>query len=259
MPHRHLPRVLTAFALLCLAACGPLQRARQPLVVLAASSLQEALTAEADAWARQDHPRPTLSFAASSALARQVSSGAPADLFVSADEQWMDALEEAGSLKVGTRRDLLSNAIVLIAPKDSAIRVDLTDPPSLASALGSGRLAMADPEAVPAGRYGKSALEHLGAWGKVAGKVAAAENVRAALKLVETGEAPLGIVYATDAAASHKVRVVAAFPADSHPPIRYPVGILAASRNAQAASFENFLASPPGQAIFARYGFGPAR
>jgi len=259
MPHRHQPRILAAFALFCLAACGPLQRARQPLVVLAASSLQEALTAEADAWAKQDHPHPTLSFAASSALARQAQSGAPADLFVSADEDWMDVLEKAGSLRPGTRRDLVTNAIVLIAPKESAASIDLADPASPAAALGSGKLAMADPEAVPAGRYGKAALEHLHAWDKLAGKVVAAENVRAALKLVETGEAPLGVVYATDAAASPKVRVVATFPADSHPPIRYPVAILAASGNAQAASFENFLASPKGQAIFARYGFGPAR
>ena len=250
---------LAAFALLCLAACGPLQRARRPLVVLAASSLQEALTAEADAWARQDHPRPTLSFAASSALARQVRSDAPADLFISADEEWMDALEKAGSLKPGTRRDLLSNEIVLIAPSGSATSVDIADPGSLASALSGGKLAMADPDAVPAGRYGKAALAHMDAWDRIAGNVAAAENVRAALKLVESGEAPLGIVYATDAAASRKVRVVAAFPADSHPPIRYSVAVLAASRNPQAGSFESFLASPRGQAIFARYGFGRAR
>jgi molybdate transport system substrate-binding protein len=251
-------RILPALAALCLAACGPLQQARQPLVVLAAASLQEALTAEADAWAKQDHPRPTLSFAASSALARQVQSGAPADILVSADEAWMDVLEKSGSLRPGTRRDVVGNSIVLIAPKDSAAAVDLADPSNLVSALGDGKLAMADPETVPAGRYGKAALEYLHAWDSLAGKIAAAENVRAALKLVETGEAPLGIVYATDAAASARVRIVAGFPPASHPPIRYPMAVLAASTNPQAASFAQFLASPRGKAIFARYGFGPA-
>jgi molybdate transport system substrate-binding protein len=245
--------------MLCLAGCGAIENARKPLVVLAASSLQEALEAEASAWAAQDHPRPTLSFAASSALARQVESGAPADLFVSADETWMDRVEKAGALKAGTRRDLLTNSLVLIAPAASAATVDLATAASLDAALGNGKLAMADPDAVPAGKYGKAALEHLKLWPGVAGKVVRAENVRAALALVESGEAPLGIVYATDAAASKKVRVLAAFPADSHPPIRYPIAVLAASSNGQAGGFERFLTSPRGRAIFARYGFGVAR
>lgn len=258
MPLRLLPRFLAAFALLCLAACGPLQRARQPLVVLAAASLQEALGAAADAWARQDHPHPVLSFAGSSALARQIVSGAPADLFLSADEAWMDVLQKAGTLRPGTRRDLLANSLVLIAPKDSAAKIDLADRSSLASALANGNLAMADPDAVPAGKYGKAALDHLRLWDEAAPKIGRAENVRAALALVESGEAPLGIVYATDAAASRKVRVVATFPDGSHPPIRYPVAVLAASKNGQAASFEAFLSSRRGRAIFARYGFGMA-
>jgi molybdate transport system substrate-binding protein len=223
-------------------------------MILAAASLQDALEAEADAWAWRGHPRPTLSFAASSALARQVVSGAPADLFLSADEDWMDAAEEAGALKAGTRRDLLTNAIVLIAPKASTAEVDLADPAS----FGSGKLAMADPDAVPAGKYGKAALEKMGLWRGLAGKVVRAENVRAALVLVESGEAPLGIVYATDAAASDKVRVVARFPQGSHPPIRYPVAVLAASTNPEALPFAQFLESERGRAIFARYGFGPA-
>lgn len=252
-------RILALFALVCLAACSQPPEKAQPLVVLAAASLQEALNAEADAWAAQGHPRPTLSFAGSSALARQIESGAPADLFLSADEDWMDTVEKAGSLRQGTRRDLLANSIVLIAPKAGAAIADLADPASLSSALGKGKLAMADPDAVPAGKYGKAALEHLKAWDEVADKVVRAENVRAALALVETGEAPLGIVYATDAAASQKVRIVATFPEDSHPPIRYPAAVLAASRNPQAEPFEQFLASADGQAIFAKYGFGPAR
>jgi len=257
MLRRSLARTLTPFALLCLAACGQGERASQPLVVLAASSLQEALQAEADAWVKQDHPHPVLSFAASSALARQIESGAPADLFLSADEDWMDAIEKAGALRKGTRRDLLGNSIVLIAPKASAAAVDLSSAASLDAAIGKGRLAMANPEAVPAGKYGKAALEHLKLWDNVARKVAATDNVRAALALVESGEAPLGIVYATDAAASAKVRVVATFPAGSHPPIRYPVAILAASTSRQAESFERFLASARGRAIFARHGFVP--
>lgn len=228
-------------------------------MVLAAASLQEALNAEADAWAAQSHPRPTLSFAASSALARQVESGAPADLFLSADEDWMDKVQQSGSLRAGTRRDLLTNTIVLIAPKASTATVDLASAASLDAAIGKARLAMADPDAVPAGKYGKAALEHLGLWDKVSGKVARADNVRAALALVESGEAPLGIVYATDAAASRKVRVVAAFPADSHPPIRYPMAVLAASTNPQAGPFEQFLESAQGQAIFSNFGFGSAK
>jgi len=225
--------------------------------VLAASSLQEALQAEADAWAKQDHPQPVISFAASSALARQIESGAPADLFLSADEEWMDAADKAGALRKGTRRDLLGNSIVLVAPKASAATVDLSRAASLDAAIGKGRLAMANPDAVPAGKYGKAALTQLKLWDQVAGKVAATDNVRAALALVESGEAPLGIVYATDAAASAKVRVVATFPAGSHPPIRYSVAILAASTSGQADSFEHFLKSTMGRAIFARYGFIP--
>ena len=240
-------------------ACSQQQEKAEPLVVLAAASLQEALNAEADAWAAQGHPRPTLSFAASSALARQVESGAPADLFLSADEKWMDTVEKDGALKAGSRRDLLTNSIVLIAPKASAASVDLTNAASLDAALGKGRLAMADPDAVPAGKYGKAALEHLKLWDKLASKVARADNVRSALALVESGEAPLGIVYTTDAAASKSVRVLATFPEDSHPPIRYPVAVLAASKNAQAAGFEQFLTSDQGRAIFAKHGFGAAK
>ena len=259
MPPRPFAGTLAALALPCLAACGAPAREPQPLVVLAAASLQEALQAEADAWANQGHPRPVLAFAASPALARQVESGAPADLFLSADDEWMDTIQKAGDLRQGTRHDLLGNSIVLIAPRASAAKIDLSQPAALAATLGNGRLAMADPDAVPAGKYGKAALEHLGLWSGLANKVVRAENVRAALALVESGEAPLGIVYATDAAASDKVRVVAAFPAHSHPPIRYPVAVLAASKNDQAARFERFLESPQGQAIFARYGFGSAR
>lgn len=215
--------------------------------MLAAASLQEAMGEAADAWAMGGHPAPVLSFAGTSALARQIEQGAPADLFVSADEEWMDTLERQGLLRPGTRGDLLGNRLVLIAPKGSAAR-GLAD-------LGDGRLALADTEAVPAGKYAKAALEHLGEWPGVADRIAPAENVRAALALVERGEAPLGIVYATDAMASAKVRVVRVFPADSHPPIRYPVAILATASDPDAAALRAFLASPEAQRIFARHGF----
>jgi len=246
--------LVAACAALLLTACGGEEEPRGPLV-LAASSVQEALEEAADAWQGQGHPRPVLSFAGTSALARQIEQGASADLFLSADEQWMDTLEQAGALRPGTRRDLLGNAIVLVAARDAAPAVELASADSLAAALGDGRLAMADPAAVPAGRYGKAALESLGLWQAVAQRIAPVENVRAALALVEAGEAPLGIVYATDARASSSVRVVARFPAESHPPIRYPIAVLAASANRDAERFADYLASPEGTAIFAAHGF----
>ena len=223
--------------------------------MLAAASLQEAMTEAADAWAEAGHPMPALSFAGSSALARQVESGARADIFVSADEEWMDELERKDLIREGTRRTMLGNALVLIAPKGSAAEVSLEKPASLRAALDDGRLAMADPDAVPAGRYGKAALESLGIWQNVSTRVAPAENVRAALALVERGQAPLGVVYATDALASDKVAVVARFPAASHPPIRYPAAMLKASENADAGPFLAFLQSDEARSIFIRHGF----
>jgi molybdate transport system substrate-binding protein len=226
---------------------------RKPPVVLAAASLQESLSAAADAGARTGHPRPILSFAASSALARQAIAGAPADLFVSADEEWMDALQQRRLLARGTRADLVGNRLVLVAPAGFRGKVAMTGP-ALARAL-TGRLAMADPSGVPAGKYGQAALTRLGAWRSIAPRVVRAENVRAALALVERGAAPFGIVYATDARASRAVRVVAVFPAASHPPIRYPLARLAASGSREGEGFRRFLLSPSGRAIFARFGF----
>ena len=227
---------------------------RGPLV-LAAASLQESLTEAADAWAAKGHARPVLSFAASSALARQIMAGAPADLFLSADEPWMDAVQKAGLLRGGTRTTLLGNRLVLIAPVGSRVRLTPARGFPIARALGVGRLAVADPDAVPAGKYAKAALTSLGVWRGVAGRLAPAENVRAAMALVERGAAPLGIVYATDAKASRAVRVVGAFPASSHPPIRYPVAVLKASRHKDATAFRAFLLSRQARAIFARHGF----
>ncbi|WP_420822390.1 molybdate ABC transporter substrate-binding protein [Sphingosinithalassobacter portus] len=234
------------------------QRSREGPVVLAAASLQEAMSEAADAWAAQGHARPRLSFAASSALARQAANGAPADLFVSADEAWMDDLERRGAIAPGTRATFLANRLVLIAGVGSATSADGAGGSDIVALLGAdGRLAMADPDAVPAGRYGKAALRHIGQWQALEPRLARAENVRAALALVERGAAPLGIVYATDAAAADKVRVVDTFPEDSHPPIRYPLARLRASTNPDAEPFRRFLMSPDAAAIFRRHGFVP--
>ncbi|HWK35356.1 molybdate ABC transporter substrate-binding protein [Sphingomonas sp.] len=238
---------------------GAAAPAPRPPLVLAAASLQESMGEAADAWARAGHTRPTISFAASSALARQAIAGAPADLFVSADEDWMDELQKRGLLVAGSRSDFLGNRLVLVALRASQVAVTLRPGVDLARALGNGRLAMAEPDAVPAGKYGKAALIRLGAWRGVERKVVRAESVRAALALVERGAAPLGVVYATDAAASRAVRVVAVFPAASHPPIRYPLALLKASRSPDAAGFRAFLLSPRGRAIFARHGFSTGR
>ena len=243
------------FALMALLLAPPAMARERGPVVLAAASLQESLSEAANAWAAKGYPKPVLSFAASSALARQVIAGAPADLFLSADEPWMDAAAKAGMVRAGTRATLLGNRLVLIAPAASKLRLTPARGFPIARALGSGRLALADPDAVPAGKYAKAALTHLGVWGGVAAKVAPAENVRAAMALVERGAAPLGIVYATDARASKAVRVVGVFPAASHPPIRYPVALLKASRHKDAAAFRAFLFSREARAIFARHGF----
>lgn len=238
--------------LLAMLLAAPAQAQPRGPTVLAAASLQEALTDAADTWSRAGRPRPVLSFAASSALARQVRAGAPADLFVSADEAWMDDLARSGLLAPGTRATLAGNRLVVVTPAANRVRLTV---PTLARTLAAGPLAMADPAAVPAGRYGRAALDRLGAWEAVRGRVVRAENVRAALALVERGAAPYGIVYATDAHASPGVRVAGVFPASSHPPIRYPIARLRASRRADAEGFRRFLLSPRGRAIFARHGF----
>ncbi len=251
---------MVAALLLLLALMAPMRAAgavadgKGPLV-LAAASLQEAMLEAADAWAAEGHQKPVVSFAASSALARQIEAGAPADLFVSADEEWMDHLQEKGLLRPGTRTQFLRNRLVLIAPRSDRGEMAIRPGLPLARALGQGRLAMADPDSVPAGRYGKAALQRLGVWGTVEGRVAAAENVRAALALVERGAAPFGIVYATDARASDQVRVAGVFPAASHPPIRYPLATLRASTHPDAEAFRRFLLSPEGMAVFVRHGF----
>lgn len=242
------------FCLLLLALISTPAPASPPLV-LAAASLQESLNAAADAWTARHHAKPVLSFASSSALAKQVEAGAPADIFISADEPWMDDVASHGLLRVVTRVSFLANRLVLIAPARSARPVSIKFGFPLANLLGKGRLAMGEVNSVPAGRYGKEALTRLGVWTAVAGRIAAADNVRSALALVARGEAPYGIVYATDAYASKEVKIVGVFPERSHTPITYPVALLAASTSGEAEGFRRFLISSAGKAIFRRYGF----
>lgn len=254
---RQVMRLLPRILLLCwmFVAIPPLS-ARPPLV-LAAASLQESLEAAAAAWAAKGHPKPILSFAASSALARQINAGSPADLFLSADEPWMDVVEKAGHVRAGSRTSFLANKLVLIAPKANAKPITIRAGFPLAALLNGGRLAMADPDAVPAGKYGKAALTSLGVWPAVAASIAPGDSVRAALSYVERGQTPYGIVYATDAAASQAVRVVGLFPPNSYPPITYPIALLTSATSPDATAFERFLLSRAGRAIFYRHGFLP--
>lgn len=236
------------------AVAAPAWGAPRAPLVLAAASLQESMSAAAAAWARRGHARPVLSFASSAALARQVLAGAAADLFVSADEPWMDQVERAGLVAAGTRAAFLGNRLVVVQAAGAA-RIAASAP--LARVLAHGRVAMADPASVPAGRYGEAALRRLGLWDGVAPRVVRAENVRAALALVERGAAEWGVVYATDARASARVRAFRMFPAGSHPPIRYPLARLKASTSADAEPLRRFLLAREGKAIFARFGFQP--
>ena len=244
---RRLAPLLLALALL------PGSARAEPVVVFAAASLKDALEDAAAAWERDTGGEVALSFAGSAALARQIEAGAPADLFVSANEDWMDRLEAEGLIRPGTRRDLASNRLVLIA-HGAAEPQEIG--PDLLEALGDGRLAMALVDAVPAGIYGREALSSLGLWEAMAPRIAQADNVRAALALVARGEAPLGVVYATDARAEPRVSVVATFPESSHAPITYPAAVTAESDHPDARALLDHLASPAGRAAFRRRGFG---
>jgi len=247
-----LNRLLIAIVLLL---TGSVVAAAQPAppLVLAAASLQESMNAAADAWAAAGHPRPVVSFAGSSALARQIEAGARADLFVSADEDWMDEVAAKHLIVPATRATFLGNRLVIVAAAGGSVRAPARGA-RLARFLSGGPLAMADPS-VPAGKYGRAALTKLGVLAAVQPHIVSAENVRATLALVERGAAPLGIVYATDARASAKVRIAGVFPRDTHPPITYPVARLAASTNPEGEGFRRFLLSRAGKAIFVRYGF----
>ncbi|MCP1583065.1 molybdate ABC transporter substrate-binding protein [Pseudoxanthomonas mexicana] len=250
-------RSFSALLLIAVSLASTAARAQDDagLTVFAAASLKEALDDAAAAYRQQTGVPVRVSYAASSALARQIEQGAPADVFFSADLEWMDYLQQRNRLDVATRRSLLGNRLVLIAPRASKAQIDLKRPATLLAALGDGRLAVGQTRTVPAGKYAKASLESLSLWNGVRPRLAESESVRAALMLVARGETPLGIVYASDAKAEPDVRVVATFPEDSHPPIVYPVAALRGARAAQAARFVQWLASPAADALFTKRGF----
>jgi molybdate transport system substrate-binding protein len=224
-------------------------------VVFAAASLKNALDAVNEAWQKETGRQAIISYAASSALAKQIEQGAPADVFISADEDWMNYLATRKLIRPDTRFDLLGNTLVLIAPTDSALSAKIEHGFPLASLLGGGRLAMGEVQSVPAGKYGKAALTTLGVWDKVKDRLAQAENVRAALALVSRAEVPLGIVYATDAKSDPNVKIVGTFPADTHPPIIYPAAATASSTSPDAVAFLTMLKSPAADRVFEEKGF----
>ena len=242
-----------ALAMVLEAASGA--SAEEKLTVFAAASLKNALDSINAACAADVGEEATISYAASSALAKQIEQGAPADVFMSADRDWMKYLADRNLIQPDTETELLGNAIVLVAPADSTASTEIADGFDLAGLLGDGKLAMANVDSVPAGKYGKAALEKLGVWPSVESKVAQAENVRAALALVSTGEAPLGIVYKTDAVADKKVKVVGTFPANSHPEIVYPVARTAESKDDDTPAFLACLKSEKAKALFEEQGF----
>jgi molybdate transport system substrate-binding protein len=227
----------------------------QGVIVFAAASLKNALDDAARTFEQQGGPPIKISYAASSQLAKQIESGAPADIFISADLGWMDYVQKRDLIKPATRRNLLGNQLVLVAPSNSGVKVDIKPGFDLVGLLKGGRLAMADPDSVPAGKYGKAALEKLGVWQSVAPHVAGAENVRAALLYVDRRETPLGIVYATDAASDPNVEIAGVFPEDTHPPIIYPVALTAASKNPTAGKFLGFIESSAAKPAFEKQGF----
>lgn len=250
---RRLAGLLAAFSILWGAA--PALAQDRSLTVFAAASMKNALDEVDAAYTAKTGIRIVASYAASSALAKQIEQGAPADVFVSADTDWMDYAIAKKTINEPTRVNLLGNSIVLIAPKQSKLdKVTIGAGFDLSKLAGDGRIATGDVKAVPSGKYARAALERLGAWQAAEPKFAMAENVRAALTLVARGEAPLGIVYATDAKVEPGVKIVGAFPADSHPAIVYPVAATATAKT-EAADYLAFLRSPAAKAIFEKYGF----
>jgi molybdate transport system substrate-binding protein len=228
--------------------------APRPVTVFAATSLTDALEQLGDDFTRSTGVKVRFSFAASSVLARQIEAGAGADMFFSADQAWMDYLQQRGRIREATRRNLVGNRLVLIAPADTTLQLKIAPGFALLSALGGGRLATGDPDSVPVGRYAKSALTSLGVWQDVEDRLVRAEDARHALMFVARGEVPLGIVYASDARIDRNVRVVDVFPAGSHRPISYPVA-LTRGASAEAARFLDFVQGPAGRAAFEQRGF----
>jgi molybdate transport system substrate-binding protein len=247
--------------ILCLALLGSTSFAadadKPPITVFAAASLTNVLQELGDGFTKQTSIPVRFSFAASSALARQIENGAPADIFFSADLEWMDYLQTRNLIQHDARHDVLSNRLVLIAPADSKINLKIEPRFPLAKALGTGRLATGDPDSVPVGRYAREALTTLGIWNDVADRLVRADSVRSALAFVDRGEASLGIVYETDALIDKRVRVVDVFPANSHLPIIYPIALTSAAKP-NAAKFVAYIRGPAGDTAFKAYGFTPA-
>jgi len=233
----------------------PAPAAAQDVLVFAAASLKNALDDIGALYQKASGHKVTASYAASSVLAKQVENGAPADVFISADVDWVDYLDQRKLIKPETRINLLGNRLVLVAPKAEAAPLAITNGFPLAQRLGTGRLAVGDPAHVPAGKYARAALEHLGVWSSVADRLAPAASVREALALVSRGEAPFGIVYQTDAGVDPGVAIVGTFPADSYPPVIYPGAIVAGSENPNAVTFLGFLGGPSARSVFEHYGF----
>jgi molybdate transport system substrate-binding protein len=248
---------LTLFLLSAASALPPAMAA--DVTVFAAASLKEALDEQARQFEATTGNKVIISYGASSALAKQVDAGAPADAFISADLDWMDHVDQRGLLMPNTRVNLLRNTLVLIAPAFSKSTLRIGPGFALAAELGREKLAMANPDSVPAGKYGRSALERLGVWGSVEKQVARAENVRAALALVSRGEAPFGIVYSTDALSDKGVKIVDTFPPGSYPPIVYPAALLVSGKSPAAMPLLDYLRSVAARSIWEKYGFGLAR
>ncbi len=254
-------RRLAAFVLIFLTAGFGLpqtlaaQGAKQGPTIFAAASMKTALDAIAADFAKQTGAQAKISYASSAVLAKQIEQGAPADIFISADLKWMDYLDKAKLLKPGTRRNLLGNALVLVEPADGTSDLKITKGFPLAAALGDGKLAVCTVSSCPAGVYGKEALTNLGVWNDVEPKLAQADNVRNALMLVARGEAKFGIVYATDAKAEPKVKVIDTFPESSHKPVTYPIALIATSTNPEAARFAAFMTSQSCVKILTDQGF----
>ena len=244
------------FLLLLCVLLAPLAAQAQELTVFAAASLTDSMKDISALWAQAGHPAPRLSFGSSSTLARQIEQGAPANLFASADEKWMDYLAEKSLIVGDTRKDLLGNDLVLVVPADHAQHVSIGPGFDLSGLLGAGgRLAVGDPAHVPVGIYAEQALKKLGLWDSVSARLARTDDVRSGLLLVERGEAPAGIVYATDASVSKGVMVAGIFPDGSHDPVSYPFALVKSGDTAEARALLAFLAGPQARAVFMRRGF----
>jgi molybdate transport system substrate-binding protein len=249
-------RFLLLLSLILAPLLSPGQARAQALTVFAAASLTDAMKQVSDLWVKAGHVAPRQSFASSSTLARQIESGAPANIFASADEQWMDYLAKKDLIAAGTRKDLLGNDLVLIVPATHPIHVTIAPGFDLAALLGAdGRLSTGDPAHVPVGIYAEQALKKLGMWDKIGPRLAPAADVRSALLLVERGEAPAGIVYSTDAAASKAVSIAGVFPDSSHDPITYPFAVTKAGDMPEARAFLDFLSTPAVREVWTRNGF----